>query len=143
MPLSNPLAARVSPSPRPPDPMMRHAQAWQHVQGMPRDGIPAKIATMDHVLPILGALAGNPNVTAKDVIKAAAGAAADGKVEPSEAVRFISSMPAEPDKLQNWLKGVYATNLSAIVHMKAAMMQPAQGASQAVPAPVPPQGGMP
>ena len=34
------------------------------------------------------------------------------------------------DRIQGWLKGLYAANLSAQVHMKAALMQQAQGAPQ-------------
>jgi len=82
------------------------------------------------ILPTLGALAGDPKVTPKDVIKAAANVAADGTVEPGDAVQFISGMPPDPDKLRPWLKSLYAANLSAVVHMKAAMLQGPQGQPQ-------------
>lgn len=124
------------------DPMMRHAKIWQHVGKMAPDAIPAHVERMEYVLPILGALASDPNVKAKDVIKAAAQAAADGKVDAGQAVGFISGMPADPDKIRPWLKGLYAANLSAHVHMKAAMLQQRQQAPQAVPVAAP-QGGAP
>ncbi len=116
--------------PEPVDPMMIHAKAWQHVNGLPSQDIPAHADRIDYVLPILGALASNPKVTSKMVIKAAAQATADGKVPPSQAVSFISQMPAEPEKLQPWLRQLYAANLSAAVHMKAAMMAEAWRAQQ-------------
>lgn len=97
---------------------------------MDSGAIQEKSGQMDGLLPILGALAGNPNVKSKDVIKAAADAAGEGMTTPSDAVRFISSMPSEPDKLQGWLKSIYAANLSAQVHMKAAMMKAQQPAPQ-------------
>jgi len=117
-------------------PASMHARVWQHVNAMPPHEIPDKAAQMDALLPVLGGLAGNPNVKAKDVIKAAADAAASKRVSPSEAVEFISQMPTEPDKLQPWLRTIYAANLSAQVHMKAAMAQQAQAAAQPAPAPV-------
>ena len=126
---------------------MTHAKAWKHVGGMSPDDVASKSKELDYALPILGALAGNPNVTSKDVIKAAANAAADGAIEPSQAVGLISGMPADPDKIQPWLKGLYAANLSAQVHMKAAMLQQAQQSAPAQPgqasqpqAPAPAQG---
>jgi hypothetical protein len=103
--------------------------------------IPAQIAKLDYILPILGGLATNPKVTAKDVIKAAAKEAADGKVPPSEAIKFITGMPADPDKLSPWLRNLYSANLSAVVHMKAAMIQQAQTAQQAPQQPVQPGQG--
>lgn len=112
--------------PAPEHPMMLHAKAWRHVGGMPSDQLASKSKELDYALPILGALAGNPNVTPKDVIKAAASAAADGALAPDQAVQMISAMPADPTKVQPWLKQLYAANLSAQVHMKAAMMQQAQ-----------------
>jgi hypothetical protein len=105
--------------------------------------IPAQIAKLDYILPILGGLATNPKVTAKDVIKAAAKEAADGKVPPSEAIKFITQMPADPDKLSPWLRNIYSANLSAVVHMKAAMIQQAQAAQQAPQQPVQPGPAMP
>lgn len=134
--MPNPLAPNQRP---PPDhPAMLHAKMWQHVSGMKPDEHESQSAQMDQLLPILGALANNPKVKARDVIRAAADAAATGKRTPSQAVQFITAMPVEPEKLQGWLRGIYEANLSAQVHMKAAMMQQAQGQPQA-----PPQGGMP
>ena len=131
---SNPLSAR----PKAQDhPAMAHAKMWQHVSSIPAHKLPGMASQMDGLLPVFGALAGNPNVKAKDVIRAAADASARGLASPSEAVKFISSMPSEPDKLQPWLRGVYEANLSAQVHMKAAMAQQAQGAPQAAPQPMP------
>ena len=119
----NPLNSRYRPGATPEHPAKRHAEAWKHVNGMDLGTIKEKSDRIDGLLPMLGALAGNPNVKAKDVIKAAADAAGQGMTSPSEAVQFISSMPSEPDKLQGWLKNIYATNMAAQVHMKAAMMK--------------------
>jgi len=135
----NPLSAtnrNVAPAP---NPMLAHAQMWQHVNGMAPDEMATKAMQVSYGLPILGALAADPKVTRKDVIKAAADAAGAGKIPPSQAVEFISRMPDDPAKLAQWLRGLYATNLSAIVHMKAAMM-PAPAAPVAPAAPQMPPG---
>jgi hypothetical protein len=125
----NPLAAKPQ-TPKSEHPMMNHARVWRHVQQMHPDDIAAKTDRLDYMLPILGELARNPKVTSKDVIKAAAQAAADGKAEPNEAVQFISQMPDDPAKLQPWLRNLYETNISAQIHMKAARIQQAQAAQQ-------------
>lgn len=130
----NPLA-----SPSNDHPAMLHAKMWQHAHSLSPDDLPEKIKRLDYVLPVLGALANNPKVTAKDVIKAAASAAADGAIEPSQAVKFITGMPAESEKLRPWLKTLYEANLSAAVHMKAAAMKPATQPAQAPQQGVPPQ----
>ena len=126
----NPLSAAAR-KPQKQHPMMMHAMMWKHVAGMHPDSLEGKITQTDALLPILGGLAGNPNVKSKDVIKAAAGAAGDGIVAPDEAVKFITMMPSDPEKLQGWLRGIYAANLSAAVHMKAAALQGAQPQPQA------------
>lgn len=118
-------------APDPDHPALGHARLWQHVQNMDPGDLPGQIARLDHFLPIIGSLATNPKVTSKDVIRAAAKSAADGNATPSEAVKFITQMPADPDKLQPWLKGLYSANLSAVVHMKATVIQQAQGRQQA------------
>jgi len=130
-------------APEPDHPALGHARMWQHVGKIDPGDLPAQIAKLDYILPILGSLATNPKVTAKDVIKAAAKEAADGKVPPSEAIKFITQMPADPDKLGPWLRTLYSANLSAVVHMKAAVLQQAQGQQQAPQQPgqaMPPQG---
>lgn len=129
----NPLASRRAASRPSDDPMLQHAQVWRHMHAQPDDALQQHIATLDYGLPIIGALASNPKVTTKDVIKAASGAVADQKIAPSVAVQMISEMPADPDKLQGWLRERYAMNLSAAVHAKAALLSRAQGA-QAGPA---------
>lgn len=135
---SNPLMSATTARPAARDDhMMTHARAWQHVGGMAPDAMQPKVTELDAILPVLGALAGNPNVKAKDVIKAAANAAAARHVSPEQAVKFITQIPPDPDKVGPWLKRLYAANLSAIVHMKAAMLQGAQGGQQA------PQDGAP
>lgn len=146
----NPLAsAKKVMVPTEPHPMLAHAQMWQHVGKMDSDTLAKQTATSSYGLPILAKLAGDPNVTARDVIKAAAAAAGDGKIDPSQAVKLISAMPGEPDKLQPWLKGLFQTHMTALVHMKAAAMQQPQGqppaAAPAQPAPgaQPPPGGVP
>ena len=113
--------------------MMLHARAWQHAQSIHPDELPDKIALGDYAVPILGRLASDPKVSSKDVIKAAAQAAADGKIAPSRAVELIGQIPEDADKVRPWLRGLYAANLSAIVHMKAAAL------GQPQPAPQPPQ----
>jgi hypothetical protein len=138
---SNPLNSRYKPGATPQHPAQMHAEVWQHVNKLDPSSFAAQSKQMDDMLPVIGALAGNPNVNSKDVIKAAANAAAEGKVSPSEAVQFISSMPSEPDKLQGWLKNRYAVGLSVQVHMKAAMMR--SGGISPVPAQQPPTGGAP
>lgn len=147
--MPNPLS--TAPPKGPNHPAMNHAKAWQHVNTMAPDTIPAKITQMDALIPVFGALASKPNVTPKDVIKAAADAAARGIATPSEAVKFISGMPSAPDALNPWLRNLYETNLSAQIHMKAAMlkqsqMQQQQAQQAAMPQPgaapqgMPPQG---
>lgn len=129
MPIANPLTSTRQ---RPPGqhPAQMHAQVWQHVNGLAPDDQASKVAELTYSLPILGALANNPKTTRKDVIKAAAEAAGAGKIDPSMAVSIISQMPNDPDKLQPWLKNIYATNLSAMVHLKAAMMPTPQPGTQ-------------
>jgi hypothetical protein len=108
--------------------MQRHAELWQHIEGHPPDVLHQHVAFMDYALPIIGRLAGNPDVTAKDVIKALSGAVADGKMDASKAVGNLADMPADPDKLRPWLRAKYADALATTVHAKAALMR--QGAMQ-------------
>lgn len=121
MPIANPLASR-KPAAQDQHPAHVHAQMWKHINAMAPDDQASKVQELQHTLPVIGALASNPKTTRKDVIKAAADAAGAGKINPSMAVSFISQMPNDPDKLQPWLKGIYAANLSAMVHLKAAAM---------------------
>ncbi|SRR6266481_5418084 len=137
---SNPLiSARARTAAAEPDPMLQHAQAWAHMHAQPPDVLQQHITTLDYGLPVMGALAGNPNVKAKDVIKAVSSAVAEGKLQPSIAVATISEMPADPDKLRAWLREKYAINLSAAVHGKAALLRQQQAG--AAPAPVAGQDG--
>jgi hypothetical protein len=120
----NPLASRrPRPAEKKDDPMLRHAQLWRHVEGLTPDALQAHVGAMDYGLPILGRLAGDPDVTAKDVIKALSGAVAEGQMIPSRAVAELSTMPSDPDKLRPWLKAQYADALSTTVHAKAALMR--------------------
>lgn len=139
----NPLASRKpSAAEAKPDPMHRHAQVWQHIESQPMDVLHQHVAFMDYALPILGRLAGNPDVKAKDVIKALSGAVADGKMDASKAVANLAGMPADSDKLRPWLREKYADSLATTVHAKAALMRqaqapaPGQAAPGAAPAPV-------
>jgi hypothetical protein len=132
---SNPLASAKPAAPQQ-HPAMMHARIWQHVQQMQPDELAQQIEQNNYAVPILGKLAGDPKVTRKDVIKAAADAAGSGKVPPDQTVSIISQMPDDPTKLQAWLKGLYAANLTALVHMKAAAMPNQQQA-------VAPQQGVP
>jgi hypothetical protein len=135
----NPLAPTRRPRPAEPEPhpMVRHAALYQHVNNQTQKTLQDHVAQMDYGLPILGALAADPDVTAKDVIKALSNSVAEGKRSPSSAVAAIANMPAEPDKLRPWLKEQYATNLATTVHAKAALM------SQAAQGQVPQPGGAP
>jgi hypothetical protein len=103
-------------------PAQMHANVWKHVNSMGQDDQASMVGELSYTLPILGALASNPKTTRKDVIKAAADAAGAGKIDPSKAVSLISQMPDDPTKLQPWLKTMYATDLTAMVHLKAAAM---------------------
>ena len=153
--MDNPLASRrPRPATAPPDPLLRHAQLWQHVNNQTSEILRQHVVQTDYILPVLGALAGDPDVTAKDVIKAVTSAVAEGKMDPSKAVANIADMPADPDKLRPWVKDRYATALATTVHAKAALLRqaPAPQAPQAAPvgaapaasAPTPmPQGAQP
>ncbi len=141
--MDNPLASRRANAPgmKRDDPMLAHARLWQHMHAQPDDMLRQHIETLDYGLPIMGALAANPNVTAKDVIKATANAVAEQKVAPSAGVALISEIPADPDKLQGWLRERYAMNLTAAVHAKAALMSRQQGAQPGQASPGAPMAG--
>ncbi len=138
--MANPLASKPIAS-QDKHPAHGHAQMWQHVNSMAPDEQASKMQELQYSLPVIGALASNPKITRKDVIKAAADAAGSGKIDPSMAVSFISQMPNDPDKIQPWLKGLYAANLSAMVHLKAASM-PAQQQPQPAQPGMPPQAAL-
>jgi hypothetical protein len=87
---------------------------------MAPDEVSSKIAELDYAVPIMGALAGNPKVTRKDVIKAAADAQGANKIDAAQAIALISQIPDDPKKVQPWLRQMYAANLTALVHLKAA-----------------------
>lgn len=154
---SNPLSSGQQQSKNREHPLMAHAKLAAFAHGMPQEQLPGKTDLTSYVTPILGTLAGDPKVTSKDVVKAAAGAVADGKIAASDAVKFLSGVPEDPDQLRPWLKSLYSANMTALVHMKAAMMknaapaQPPVAGPPAVPqgvaapaAPVaPPQGQVP
>ena len=125
--MNNPLASKKQSEPTQ-HPAHAHAQVWNHVQSMPHHEVAGGIDSANYTLPILGALANNPKTNRKDVIKAAADAAGAGKIAPSMAVSLISEMPDDPNKLQGWLKGLYAYQLTALVHMKARAMPDQQQA---------------
>lgn len=129
----NPLSGARTPIAPAEHPMLGHAKIWRHVNAMAPNDMADSAGTMSATLPSLAALAGNPKVTRKDVIKAAADAVGGSQLPPSQAVKFISDMPDDPDKLQVWLKQMYQTHLTALVHMKAAMTPDAQAAPQGVP----------
>jgi septal ring-binding cell division protein DamX len=136
--IPNPLASRRRTAPQTPlmHPMKAHAAVWQHVNSLSPDDLAKTADRADYSLPLLGELAGNPKVNAKDVIKAASQAAADGKITPTEAVQFISGMPDDASKLQGWLRGLYAVTMTTAVHAKAAQMKAAQQQPVAAAAPV-------
>lgn len=123
----NPLAsARATPPAAEPHPLQRHAELWKHVNAHPPEALQAHVQFADYALPILGKLAGDPKVNAKEVIKAVSSAVADGKMDPSKAVAVISQMPADDDKLKPWLRERYADMLGITVHAKAALLQQAE-----------------
>lgn len=142
----NPLATRRAQREQAkPHPMMRHAQLWQHINNQPADVLDQHVRTMDYVLPVLGGLAADPKVTAKDVMKAMSNAVADKIIDPTSAVQTISQMPADPDKLRTWLREKYADYVTTTVHAKAAQMRaaPAAPASPAVGSDGVPAGSVP
>lgn len=150
--MPNPLMTAGPAAPPAPDPdEERQAQIWQYMQQQPEDVLAQTIKSTDYGLPVIGALAANPKVTAKDVIKAATDAAASGAIDPSAAVNMVSQMPADPDKLRPWLKQMYQTSFAAAVEAKSAMYhlqakQLAAAQSQQQPgaqSPMPPQQGVP
>lgn len=117
----NPLSPpRATPKP---DPMIAHAKIWRFAHSLPSDQLSESVERTNYVLPILGMLAAKTDLKPRDVIKAASAAVAEGKVEPTEAVRIISAMPTDPDKLRPWMRNLYETNMTAMVHLKAAMMK--------------------
>ncbi len=130
--MNNPLSSNRPSAAPAPHPAQAHAQVWQHAQAIPEHALDGAISIANYSLPVLGALASNPKTTRKDVIKAAADAAGAGKIPASQAVSLISEMPADPDKLQGWLKSLYAYQLTSLVHMKARAM-PDQPQPQGVP----------
>ena len=120
---TNPLSSGRKPDMNREHPLMRHAKLAAYAHSMAPHELPAKSDLAGYVTPILGTLASDPNVNSKDVVKAAAGAVADGKITAAEAVKFLSTVPEDPAQLHPWLKNLYATNMTALVHMKAAMMK--------------------
>ena len=120
----NPLAPRAGQMPQmAKDPLEAHARIHHAVQALPDDDLARHAAKANFILPLVGALAANPKVKARDVIKAAAAAVAEGHAEPSEAIKFISSMPSDPEKLRPFLRDLYLENFTGAVHMKAALMR--------------------
>jgi hypothetical protein len=119
---SNPLMPR--PMHPKPHPAQNHANMWKMVQGIPKEDLADKIRQIDEALPLLGELAGNPNITRKNVIKAVADAGKSGKIPASSLVSMLTQMPDDPDKIQPWLKSLYGAYMSTAVHMKAAAMPP-------------------
>lgn len=122
--------------------MMRHAQIWKHISGLPSEELKKHVALMEYALPILGGLANKPDVTRKDLIKAVANAVAAGKMEASKAMATITAAPDDPAKLRGWLRERFTDNLSATVHAKAMLMgqeeaQGQPGAEQMPPAGMP------
>ena len=126
--MNNPLAAQ---RPQQDDPMRRHAMVWAQMQQQSPDALHQHIMLTDYALPVLGALAANPNVNAKDVVKAVSGAVADRRIDPAQGVAFISKIPADDDKVGPWLKQTYADAITSNVHAKAALITKARQAQMA------------
>ena len=86
-------------------------QGWQ-----PAD-VEKHVQDADHVVPALGVLAKDPDVTRKKVIKAAAAAAAANAIPAHAAVQFISALPEKPEELHGLLQRLYRVNLMGRVHL--------------------------
>lgn len=146
-PPQNSLAAGAGATPPPKGPPSV-AQAVAAVAGQnlgPAD-LAQHINTVNYTAPELGRLLQKPTVTRKDVVKATADAVGARKVSADDAIKFISSMPEDPDKLRPWLQQLYHSNLVASVALHSVghqMLTGGQGAPQSpgmptpgVPAPV-------
>lgn len=121
--------------------MLNHAAAWKHVAGMDSDTLQSAHAQTDAIVPLLAGLAGNPKVSRRDVIKATADAAGSHMIKAAEGIQFITSMPQDPEKLRPWLTDQYKTHMSALIHMKAALMQPGGAVTGGGMPPAAPAGG--
>lgn len=130
--MNNPLAATTQPSQGSDTAMHRHAAIWAHMHQQDPDTLRSHVEKLDYGLPIMRALVADPNVKAKDVIKAVSSAVADQKMEPSAGVALISSMPADPDKLKGWLRARQADSMATAVHAHAALIAHQQGTMAAI-----------
>lgn len=120
----NPLATASKPpgiGPRD-DPMTKHAEAWARMKDAPTAALEQHATFLDYSLPIVGALANNPKVRARDVIRAVTDAVGKGIIEPSRGVQIVSQLPADDAKLRPWLLEKYKTGLSEAIHAKAVLM---------------------
>lgn len=145
----NPLAPRKKSAPAPQaqqgpmpnsfvSPMHAHAAIWNGANNVPHDELDQLTAKTDYAIPVLGALASNPKVTGKDVIKALADSAANNYISPSEAVKLIQQIPESQEDIRPWLKSLYAFNLTAAVHLKAAALRRDAGVEAGMPVPAVP-----
>lgn len=102
-----------------------HAQAGQQIAGMGMDpkALAKEASLATYASNIFGALAKDPKAKAKDVVAAAAQAVADGKTDAEGAIKLLTQMPTDKDKLGPWLRNMYLSNLTAAVHVKAEMMR--------------------
>jgi hypothetical protein len=137
-PLMRPNKAPQTKANGPASPMHAHAMVWQGANNVAHDQLDDMVSKTDYATPILGKLASDPKVTGKDVIKALADAAADNQVSPSDAVKMIQEIPEKAEDVRPWLKSLYAFNMTAAVHLKAAAMRRDAGVASGMPIPATP-----
>lgn len=117
-----------------------------------------RISRIDYLTAAVGKLAGNQDVSRKDVVKATADAVGARRIGAEEGIVFISQMPEKPDQVRPWLQQKYHMLLVGSVALKAhahqmvnAMSRGAPGGGgapggampgPAAPGPVPAPGGM-
>ncbi len=139
---ANPLQAGYNPAAQPgaaPSPMggapsqITPAQAVANVHGPFRSGVAGLDMTADELKreaelaaynsEAFSTLAKKPDIKPKDVIKVATNAMAEKLTTAEKAVKFITEMPTEQDKLHNWVRGFAAISTAAAVHLQARLMK--------------------
>lgn len=120
---SNPLsAAPAAPLGGAPGAMNEQPTQQQPAPQMPQihpDDLPQHVAQANYMLPLLGALAKDPKVTRKDVVKAVSGIMGDGRMTAGEAIDLLSKVPSNPDQLRAWLREKYSHLITGAVHLNA------------------------
>ncbi len=134
-PTPNPLASGTIPPPTPQQGapsvgavMAKLAQAQLNPQALVQG-----ISRMDYLTTELAKLAGNANVSRKDVVKATADAVGARRVGAEEGITFISQMPEKPEQVRPWLQQQYHKALVESVALKAHAHQMVNAMSQGAP----------